>query len=87
MLNQALRECSFNTALQTSILEYAKVFKAQPLPLGLVPLETNRIILNERLLPGLTKVLQIGDDFPLLSIEPLENGEHDEDNLNLIACK
>lgn len=33
-------------------------------------METNRIILNEHLLPGITKVLLIGQDFPLLNFEP-----------------
>ena len=40
---------------------------AQPLPYSLLPLETNRIILNERILPGSTKVLQILKDFPQLN--------------------
>ena len=43
---------------------------AQPLPHSLLPIETSRIILNERLMPGITKVLLISQDFPQLDISP-----------------
>ena len=45
---------------------------SQPLPHSLIPMETNRIMRNERLLPGLTKVLLIGQDFPMLNVGPTE---------------
>ena len=59
MLNQALIECCFSLDLEQQILDYTKLFMAQPLPYSLTPLETNRIMLNEQLVPGLTKVLLI----------------------------
>ena len=64
LINQALRDCYFSKSLEQLILDYTKIFMAQPLPNSLLPLETNRIILNERLMPGITKVLQIMKDFP-----------------------
>ena len=64
LINQALRDCYFSKSLEQLILDYSKIFMAQPLPNSLLPLETNRIILNERLMPGITKVLQIMKDFP-----------------------
>lgn len=57
LINQVLRDCYFSRSLEQQILDYSKVFMAQPLPYSLLPLETNRILLNERVLPGSTKVL------------------------------
>lgn len=42
------------------------------MPHGLLPLETHRIVQNERLLPGITKVIQIGEDFPALNVSPVD---------------
>ena len=44
-----------------------------PQPNSIVALETNKIIQNERILPGLTKVLKISEDFPQINVlEPSE---------------
>ena len=47
-----------------------------PQPNSLVALETNKIIQNERILPGLTKVLKISEDFPQINV--LETQEIEE---------
>ena len=50
-----------------------------------MPLETHRIIQNEKLLPGITKVLQISEDFPQLKISPTDIAQlkaHDVSILN-----
>ena len=70
IMNQALQECCFGKQLEQQLLDYSKIFMAQPLPHSLLPLETNRIILNERLMPGITKVLLIAQDFPQLNLSP-----------------
>lgn len=51
-------------------MTFSKLFASQPLPHGFLPLETFRILENERLLPGLTKVLRIGQEFPQLTFSP-----------------
>jgi hypothetical protein len=84
VLNQALRECCFSPQLEQAIFDYTKIFMAQPLPKSLVPLETNRIIKNERLIPGLTKVLQIAHDFPALNIPPDAETLQDSRKMNII---
>ena len=55
-----------------NILNASNMLMSQPLPHSLLPLETNRIIRNERMLPGITKILQIGQDFPILNLSPQE---------------
>lgn len=47
ILNMMLRECYFTQELMQQLLDYTKVFMAQPLPHSIVSLETNRVILNE----------------------------------------
>lgn len=37
-----------------------------PLPYGLLPHETIEIIDNERIIPGITRVFKIGEDYPYL---------------------
>ena len=68
LINQVLRDSYFSRSLEQLILDYSKIFMAQPLPNSLLPLETNRILLNERILPGITKILQIQKDFPQLNL-------------------
>ena len=44
-----------------------------PQPNSIIALETNKIIQNERIMPGLTKVLKISEDFPQINVlEPSE---------------
>ena len=43
---------------------------SQPLPHGILPMETHRIIQNEKILPGITKVLLLAQDFPQLNYSP-----------------
>lgn len=49
---------------------YSTMLMCQPLPYSLIPLETERLIVNERLLPGITKVLRIAQDFPQIDWDP-----------------
>jgi len=84
LLNQVLCECYFSPRLETQILEYSKFFMAQPLPNGLIPLETNRILLNERIMPGITKILLIARDFPQLNIKPGSSDLADPQKMNII---
>ena len=51
---------------------YSTMMMCQPLPYSLVPLETERMILNEWLLPGITKVLRIAQDFPQIDWDPMD---------------
>ena len=67
-------DCKYSEIQEKIILNASNVLMSQPLPHSLLPLETNRIIYNERLLPGITKVLQIGEDFPMLNISPRDLG-------------
>ena len=48
--------------------DYSKIFMTMPLPYSLIALETNRIIQNERVIPGLTKILKISEDFPQINV-------------------
>ena len=57
---------------------------AQPLPNSLIALETNRIILNERIMPGITKILLIAKDFPQLNIRPGSTDIKDTQKMNII---
>ena len=70
LLNTILLDCKLSQERERNLLKYADTFMSQPLPHGLLPMETHRIIQNERLLPGITKVLQIAQDFPQLNINP-----------------
>ena len=54
--------------LQQMTFDYSKIFMTMPLPYSLIALETNRIIQNERVLPGLTKILKISEDFPQINV-------------------
>ena len=38
-----------------------------PLPYGLLPHQLIEIVDNERILPGISKIYQIGEDFPSLN--------------------
>lgn len=44
ILNDILLECKFNSERERNIDSFAKLFMSQPLPHGLLPLETHRII-------------------------------------------
>lgn len=59
LFNQCLAECSFKLKILEDYQMFATMLMCQPLPYSLIPLETERIIINERLLPGITKVLRI----------------------------
>ena len=67
-LNSAMIDCKYNEEREMRIYNYSKIFMSQPLPHGLLSLETNRILRNEKLLPGITKILLIAQDFPQLNI-------------------
>ena len=62
--------------LQQMTFDYSQIFMTLPQPNSLVALETNKIIQNERILPGLTKVLKISEDFPQINV--LETQEIEE---------
>lgn len=70
VINQVLTECKLSPARENLISNFAKLFMTQPLPHSIVPLETYRIVQNEKLLPGHTKVLSIVQDFPQLNWQP-----------------
>jgi len=40
------------------------------LPISLIPLETERLLINEKLLPGISKILRIAQNFPVIESEP-----------------
>ena len=84
ILNMMLRECFFTQELMQQLLDYTKVFMAQPLPYSIIPLETNRMILNEQMVPGLTKVLMIAQDFPMLNLAPTSKTLRDARKMNII---
>ena len=84
ILNMMLRECFFTQELMQQLLDYTKVFMAQPLPYSIIPLETNKIILNEQMVPGLTKVLMIAQDFPMLNLAPTSKTLRDARKMNII---
>lgn len=48
-----------------------------PLPYGLLPHELIEIIDNERILPGITKIFKLAEDFPYIDHHSL-NKEKDE---------
>ena len=53
--------------------DYSQIFMTLPQPNSIIALETNKIIQNERIMPGLTKVLKISEDFPQINVlEPSE---------------
>lgn len=62
----------------------------QPLPLSLLPLETERTLVNEKLLPGITKVLRVAQNFPQIDVDPSDRtfwtgyGEGSCDALNSV---
>jgi hypothetical protein len=64
LMNQCLADCNFKSSILDAYHMYATMLMCQPLPFSLIPLETERIILNEKLLPGLTKIQRIAQDFP-----------------------
>jgi len=70
LFNQCLAECSFSSKLLEEYYLYSTILLCQPLPFSLLPLETERTLINERLLPGITKVLRVAQNFPQIDIEP-----------------
>jgi len=54
-----------------------------PLPYGLLPHEMMEIIDNERILPGISHLYKIGEDFPSLNNYNFENRQEPQENINL----
>ena len=44
LINQLLTECKFSSETENHISEYARLLMSQPLPHGLMPMETHRIL-------------------------------------------
>ena len=73
IFNMLHADCSFNQKIIDEYYCYSTLLKCQPLPLSLIPLETERTLLNERLLPGIMKVIRIAQNFPTLDLDPSES--------------
>ena len=60
-----------------ALAEETHEFRMLPLPYGLLPHELIEIIDNERVIPGLTKIFKLAEDFPYLDHHSL-NKEKEE---------
>mmetsp|Transcript_21653 Transcript_21653/g.29007 ORF Transcript_21653/g.29007 Transcript_21653/m.29007 type:complete len:137 (-) Transcript_21653:2685-3095(-) len=70
LLNRVLIQCKLSHERERTVANFAKFYMSQPLPHSLMPLETYRILQNEIYMPGLTKVLMIAQEFPMLDLAP-----------------
>jgi len=53
-----------------------------PLPYGLLPHELIELIDNERILPGISRLYKLGEDFPMLNYYNFSQLEQTSENLN-----
>jgi hypothetical protein len=60
-----------------ALAEETHEFRMLPLPYGLLPHELIEVIDNERVIPGLTKIFKLAEDFPYLDHHSL-NKEKEE---------
>ena len=78
LLNLSLSECTLSEKTKNDYYLFSTLLMCQPLPLSLIPLETERVMVNERLLPGITKILRVAQNFPSIDVDPSElMGSHD----------
>ena len=54
------------------LAESCHELRLMPLPYGLLPHELIEIVDNERIIPGISQIFKIGEDFPLLNVYNLD---------------
>jgi hypothetical protein len=61
--------------------EMSQYLSSQPITFGILPMEVNKIMINDNLMPGLTKILEKAHLYPQLNWSPNDSILW-EDNFN-----
>lgn len=65
-----LLDCRLSSQMETQLIVTTEILKSQLVTYSILPLETYLLLSNDEVMPGLTKILQMEQDFPYLKWNP-----------------